>query len=89
MPKHQDIPARRGSVRDPYATRPPKPCRICGEAIPPARLLLEKTTCLPCQQDLDITEPVRHLVAIPYNKGAYQHIHNPADLFGTNPKRTT
>jgi hypothetical protein len=25
-------------------------------------------------------------VAIPYSKGAYQLIHNPADMFMTNPK---
>ena len=83
----QDIPARRGSVRDPYATLPPKPCRICGEPIQPARARLEKTTCLECQADLDLSEPTQHLIAIPYNKGAYQYIHNPADLFGTNPKQ--
>jgi hypothetical protein len=71
-----------------YVFNPPKPCRICGETITPARALLEKTTCLDCQVDLDKTEPVKHTVAIPYNKGAYQHIYNPADLFGTNPKRT-
>ena len=78
----------RGIVRkDPYATLPPKPCRICGEAIQPARARLEKTTCIDCQADLDLSEPTQHLIAIPYNKGAYQYIHNPADLFGTNPKQ--
>ena len=86
MPKPYDIPAQRGFVRDPYATLPPKLCRICGEAIQAARARLEKSTCLPCQQDLDRTEPVHHTIAIPYNKGAYQYIHNPRDLFQTNPK---
>jgi len=75
--------------RNPYALKPAKPCRICGEAIGYARAALEKTTCLDCQADLDRTDPVQHCIAIPYNKGAYQYIHNPADLFGTNPKRTT
>jgi hypothetical protein len=28
------------------------------------------------------------MVQIPYSKGAYQYIYNPADLIGTNPKRT-
>ena len=76
-----DISAMCGFVRS-----PDKPCRICGDAIYPRRVLLEKTTCLACQADLDKTEPIKHTVAIPYNKGAYQHIHNPADLFNTNPK---
>jgi hypothetical protein len=83
-----DKTVRRGIVRkDPYATLPPKACRCCGEAIPFKRRKLGKLTCLDCQQDLDRTEPVRHTVAIAYNKGAYQHIYNPADLFNTNPKQ--
>jgi hypothetical protein len=64
----------------------PKPCRICGETIDPRRAALEKTTCIDCQVDLDRTNPVRHLVAIPYGKGAYQYIHDPKDLFNTNQK---
>jgi hypothetical protein len=76
-------------MTNPYARKSPTPCRICGEAISPRRVILEKTTCLDCQNDLDKTEPTQHCIAIPYNKGAYQYIHNPADLFGTNPKRTT
>jgi hypothetical protein len=76
-----DISALSGFVRT-----PDKPCRICKQAIDPRRVVLEKTTCLECQQDLDITEPVKHLIAIPYNKGAYQYIHDPKDLFNTNPK---
>lgn len=84
-----DKTAPSGNVRikrNPYATLPATPCRICGDAIPPRRVLLEKTTCITCQADLDKTEPVVHTVAIPYNKGAYQYIHNPKDLFQTNPK---
>jgi hypothetical protein len=84
----RNISASHGFVsKDPFATLPPKPCRCCGKAIPFKRSRLGKTTCLPCQQDLDITEPVKHTVAIAYNKGAYQHIYNPADLFNTNPKQ--
>jgi hypothetical protein len=63
-----------------------KPCRICNEILDPRRAALEKTTCLECQADLDKTEPVKHTIAIPYNKGAYQYIHDPQDLFNTNPK---
>lgn len=70
----------------PSAT-PRTPCRLCGISINPARAELGKTTCIECQQDLDVTEPVKHLVAIPYGKGAYQHIYNPADLFDTNSKQ--
>ena len=86
--KQPDIPAPSGIVRrDPYALKPATPCRICGESIDPRRVMLEKTTCLDCQADLDRTEPVKHLIAIPYSKGAYQYIHNPAELFQTNPKQ--
>lgn len=67
-------------------TTHPKPCRICGEAIDPRRAALEKTTCIECQADLDRLHPTQHLVAIPYGKGAYQYIHDPADLFNTNQK---
>lgn len=90
MPKPYDIPAPSGFVRplrrNPYETKPSTKCRICGDSIPFKRQKLGKLTCLPCQQDLDHTEPTQHLVAIPYNKGAYQYIHNPLDLFQTNPK---
>ena len=63
-----------------------KPCRICNDAINPARAALGKTTCIECQADLDRLYPTHHTVAIPYSKGAYQHIYDPADLFNTNPK---
>lgn len=63
-----------------------KPCHVCGEPIPEARAALDKTTCIECQADLDKTEPVKHLVAIPYSRGAYQYIHDPKDLFQTNQK---
>lgn len=88
----RDIPAPSGFVqpkrakRNPYATLPATLCRICGDNIPHQRQRLGKTTCIDCQADLDRTEPTPHLIAIPYNKGAYQYIHNPRDLFQTNPK---
>jgi hypothetical protein len=70
-----------------FVFNPPKPCRVCGEAIDTRRAALSKSTCLECQADLDKQNPTQHLVAIPYNKGAYQYIHNPAELFQTNPKQ--
>ncbi len=82
-----DKPTPHRSVRIPPAPLAATPCRICGEAIDPRRAALEKTTCLDCQVDLDRLHPVKHLVAIPYSKGAYQHIYNPAELFQTNPKQ--
>jgi len=44
-------------------------------------------TCLKCGDV--IAKSKKHIVQIPYSKGAYQYIHNPQDLFFTNPKRTT
>ena len=44
-------------------------------------------TCLKCGDA--IAKGKKHIVQIPYSKGAYQYIHNPQDLFFTNPKRTT
>lgn len=62
------------------------PCHTCGEPIPPSRAALGKTTCIECQIDIDRLHPTKHLVAIPYGKGAYQYIHDPKDLFNTNQK---
>lgn len=62
------------------------PCRICQDPIDPRRAALGKTTCIDCQVDLDRLYPTKHLIAIPYSKGAYQHIYDPRDLFNTNPK---
>lgn len=72
--------------RNPFAPKPPVLCTECREPIDHRRANLGKTTCFDCQAVIDRTNPVKHLVAIPYNKGAYQHIHDPADLFSTNPK---
>jgi len=43
--------------------------------------------CLACGEV--IAKERKFTVAIPYNKGAYQLINDPKDLFFTNPKRTT
>ena len=59
----------------------------CGEEIPEGRLALGYTTCLRCGEK--IAKERKFTVAIPYSKGAYQLIHDPKDLFFTNPKRTT
>jgi hypothetical protein len=51
------------------------------------RLDLGYTTCLDCGDK--VAKRVKHIVQIPYSKGAYQYIHNPQELCFTNPKRTT
>jgi ribosomal protein L37AE/L43A len=56
----------------------------CKEEIPAARYALGYLTCLRCGDRQ--AKQVKHLIAIPYSKGAYQYIHNPKDLFQTNPK---
>ena len=60
-------------------------CHTCGEPFPPARHALGYTTCLPCGDQ--IAKRTRHIVQIPFSKGAYQYIHNPDDLKITDPKR--
>jgi hypothetical protein len=59
----------------------------CGLEIPIGRLDLGYTTCLKCGDK--VAKNVKHIVQIPYSKGAYQYIHNPQELCFTNPKRTT
>lgn len=66
------------------------------EQVPPARAAWCKKekkpiTCLQCGDAAAKVESRRKasMVQIPYSKGAYQYINNPADLFHTNPKRTT
>jgi hypothetical protein len=51
----------------------------------------QRMLCLPCGDAEAHKESKRKasMVQIPYSKGAYQYIHNPADLRTTNPKRTT
>ena len=66
-------------------------CVVCGGFIDHARYKLGYNLCKPCGEDAAQDEKRRKasMVQIPYSKGAYQYIHNPADLFHTNPKRTT
>lgn len=49
----------------------------------------EPITCTQCGEAAARRELRRKasMVQIPFSKGAYQYIHNPADLIGTNPKR--
>ena len=55
-----------------------------------ASFLIDKSKPLTCHKCGDaIAKGKKHIVQIPYSKGAYQYIHNPQDLFFTNPKRTT
>jgi hypothetical protein len=51
----------------------------------------KRMLCMPCGDAEAHKESKRKasMVQIPYSKGAYQYIHNPADLRTTNPKRTT
>lgn len=66
-------------------------CCVCDAPITPReRAALGYDTCLTCGEMAAKTEAKRKasMVQIPFSKGAYQYIHNPADLIGTNPKRT-
>ena len=64
-------------------------CVVCGGFIDHARYKLGYNLCKPCGEAAAQDEKRRKasMVQIPYSKGAYQYIHNPADLFHTNPKR--
>jgi hypothetical protein len=59
----------------------------CGEEIEQGRWDIGYRVCLECGDE--IAKQKKWTVAIPYSKGAYQLIHDPKDLFFTNPKRTT
>jgi len=69
-------------------------CTMCvGGQVEPERADLLKDqnkplTCKPCGNKLAILQAAKYTVAIPYNKGAYQFIYDPADMVITNPKRT-
>lgn len=67
------------------------PCVMCGDNIGLGRWNLGYKVCKFCGEAEAQAEKRRKasMVQIPYSKGAYQYIHNPADLFHTNPKRTT
>ena len=66
-------------------------CVVCGTHVDHRRAALGYKLCLWCGEDAAKAESKQKasMVQIPYNKGAYQYIYNPADLIGTNPKRTT
>lgn len=57
----------------------------CGTDIHPRRAALGYSTCLQCGEAQ--ARSVKHTVAIPYSKGAYQLITNADLLKQTNPKR--
>jgi hypothetical protein len=56
-------------------------CKVCNELFPTARKKLGYDNCTKHGEGRRT-----FTVAIPYSKGAYQLIHNPADMFITNPK---
>lgn len=66
-------------------------CFVCGDDYSDQRRILGYRVCLDCGAEVAKAESKRKssMVQIPYSKGAYQYIHNPQDLFFTNPKRTT
>jgi hypothetical protein len=64
-------------------------CRHCGDEFAMGRWELGYKFCLDCGDSLAIERAESFTVAIPFNKGAYQYIHNPKELSTTNPKRTT
>jgi ribosomal protein L37AE/L43A len=65
-------------------------CVVCRGYIAHGRYKLGYSTCTHCGEVAAKKEAKRKasMVQIPYSKGAYQYIHNPADLIGTNPKKT-
>ena len=70
-------------------------CTECyGGHVPDARAKHQiqnnlRLTCMDCGERLAKEASNKFTVAIPFNKGAYQYIHNPHDMVITNPKRTT
>lgn len=62
-------------------------CVICGDDVSHARVALGYKTCLHCGEAQ--AKKVKHTIAIPYSKGAYQYISQAELLKQTNPKRTT
>lgn len=57
-------------------------CKVCDTPYPTQRKKLGYDTCLKHGN-----AKRQFTVAIPYSKGAYQLIYNPADMFMTNPKQ--
>lgn len=62
-------------------------CTRCGDDIHSSRFALGYRLCLFCGEEAARDERRSWTIAIPYSKGAYQLITNPADLLGTNPKQ--
>ena len=60
-------------------------CRECGDEVDPRRWGRGYKLCLLCGEEA--ARQVKHIVEIPFSKGAYQYIHNPDDLKIVNPKR--
>jgi hypothetical protein len=63
-------------------------CPNCGADVAPARVHLGYKQCLECGEARAKEVRMGWCVAPAYNKGAYQLITDPADMRGTNPKRT-
>lgn len=60
-------------------------CRACRKEIDPRRLALEYVLCMACGEVE--ARKKKHVVQIPFSKGAYQYIHDPmSELRITNPK---
>ena len=60
-------------------------CRECGDDVPPERWALGYHFCMPCGEA--VAREQKHVVQIPFSKGAYQFIYNPREeLRITNPK---
>lgn len=62
-------------------------CIECGDEVSAGRSALGYKVCLVCGEAE--ARQIKHCIAIPYNKGAYQYISNMELLKQTNPKRTT
>ena len=62
-------------------------CWGCGEEVYYKRWELGHRLCMPCGEAE--AKRVKHCIAIPYSKGAYQYISNAELMKQTNPKRTT
>lgn len=62
-------------------------CVRCGDDIHSSRFALGYRLCLFCGEEQATQDRKSWCVSIPYSKGAYQLITNPADLLGTNPKQ--
>lgn len=59
-------------------------CQTCRSDIQPERAVLGYKLCMSCGEA--VAKRKKHIIQIPFSKGAYQYIHNPDDLRITNPK---